>query len=74
MQVDRDMRGWVRLGDQVEAGVCLSVEDVADGCVSGRSSAGMKLLERSSAPAPHGHLGSDPYGSHMPLPDRDTEM
>ena len=41
-----------------------------------RSSAGMKLSERSSAPAPlpMRHLGSEPFGSHMPLPDRDTEM
>ncbi|CAL5227844.1 g10876 [Coccomyxa viridis] len=41
-----------------------------------RSSAGMKLSERASAPAPlpMGHLGSQPFSSHMPLPDRDTEM
>ena len=42
-------------------------------CLPCRSSAGMKLGERSSAPGAMGHLGSGPF-DHMPMPDRDAEL
>ena len=75
--VTSTMQHSVGIVSHAWAGWSRSVSYDADGSGGvSRSSAGMKLSERSSAPAPlpMRHLGSEPFASHMPLPDRDTEM